>query len=154
MADGQYMSQEGLDTLTQELEDRKVNVRKQISEQIAVAKEQGDLSENFEYQDAKDRQAENEQRIGELEVLISRAIVVEKKTGGSDIAIGTTFHVDAPGGEQKTFSIVGPTETDPLQGKISNESPLGKAFLGKSVGDSAEIELPSGTVVYTIKSID
>lgn len=154
MADGQYMSQEGLQTLKDELEERKTITRRQISEQIGVAKEQGDLSENFEYQDAKDRQAENEKRIGELEVLISQAIVVEKKTGGSDISIGTSFSVETPDGEEKKFSIVGATETDPLQGKISNESPLGKAFLGKSAGDKVDIELPSGTMTYTVKSID
>jgi len=153
MTDAQYVSQEGLKALQDELEHRKGELRKQIAEQISVAKEQGDLSENFEYQDAKDQQAENETRIGELETMLARAIVVEKKEGETDISIGTTFEVETPQGETKTFEIVGPTETDPLAGKISNEAPLGKAFLGKKAGETAEIETPSGKMMYKILSI-
>ncbi|MFH1712061.1 MAG: transcription elongation factor GreA [Patescibacteria group bacterium] len=153
MTEVQYVSEEGLKALQDELDYRKNTSRMEIAEKISVAKEQGDLSENFEYQDAKDQQAENETRIGELEGMLARAVVVEKKEGGTSISIGTTFEVETLQGDKKTFEIVGPTETDPIAGKISNESPLGKAFLGKTAGDSAEIETPSGMMQYKILSI-
>lgn len=147
-----YISQEGLEKLKEELEYRKNELRKQISEDIAVAKEQGDLSENFEYQDAKERQGTNEVRIGNLEAEILNSVVVESKSGGSDVSLGTSFTVEVDG-EQKTFEIVGSTEADPMSGKISNDSPLGNAFLGKEVGDTVEIEVPAGTKQYKIISI-
>lgn len=148
-----YISKEGLKKLKEELEYRKNILRKKISEEIGVAKEQGDLSENFEYQDAKERQGTNEVRIANLETEIINSIVVESKSGGSDIALGTVFTVEIDG-EQKTFEIVGSTEADPIAGKISNDSPLGNAFLGKSVGDMVEIKVPAGTKQYKIISIE
>ncbi|MCH8049562.1 transcription elongation factor GreA [Patescibacteria group bacterium] len=154
MAEVQYISQEGLGKLKEELENRKNVVRKQISEQLASAKDHGDLSENFEYQEAKERQAENEARIAALADTISKAVIVEKKTGESIISVGTSFATEADGGEQKKFQIVGPTESDPMAGKISNESPLGQAFLGKEVGEIAEIDTASGKMRYKIISIE
>ena len=153
MSEVNYISQEGLDKLKQELEERKNVLRKEISERIGVAKEQGDLSENFEYQDAKDQQAENERKIANLEEMVHRAVVVEQKTGEDTVSLGVSFHAEGPGGMVKEFEIVGPSETDPMSGKISNESPLGQAFLGKKVGEVAEIETASGSVTYKITEI-
>lgn len=153
MSDVNYMSEEGLEKLKDELNKRKTEVRKDIANQIATAKEQGDLSENFEYQEAKDQQGENETRIIALQAMITNTVLIEQKSGGSNIALGTSFTTELENGSVKKFEIVGPTETDPIQGKISNESPLGKEFLGKSVGDTAEIEVPSGTMSYKITAI-
>ena len=147
------MSAEGLEKLKQELQDRKTTVRRDIASQIATAKEQGDLSENFEYQDAKDQQGENETRIILLRDMIANSVVIEQKSGGSSISLGVTFTTELSDGVTKEFEIVGPTETNPMQGKISNESPLGKAFLGKGVGDTVEMKVPSGTMTYKITAI-
>lgn len=147
-----YISKEGLQELRDEFEKRKTLVRREIAEQISSAKELGDLSENFEYHDAKERQGLNEARIVQLESMINDAVIVEKTEGGSDIDLGTTFVAES-GGEEKTFQVVGSTEADPMAGKISNESPIGQAFIGHKVGEKVEITVPSGAIVYTIKEI-
>ncbi len=149
-----YISAEGLEKLKEELEYRKTALRKQISNEIAVAKEQGDLSENFEYQDAKERQGSNEVRIGQLEQEILNSVVVESKSGETEISLGSTFKVEIDDGKTQSFELVGSTEADPMQGKISNESPIGNAFLGKKVGDIVEVDVPSGTKQYKILSIE
>lgn len=149
-----YISQAGLDKLKEEYEYRKNTLRKEISEAIGVAKEQGDLSENFEYQDAKERQGDNEVRIANLETMIRNAVIVESQSGGTSVSLGTTFQVQLDDGSEKTFEMVGSTEADPLSGKISNESPLGNAFLGKEVGEAVEVEVPSGKKQYKIISIE
>ena len=147
-----YVSEAGLNKLKEEQAHRMTVVRKHISEAIGSAKEQGDLSENFEYQDAKERQAENETRLIELNEMIARAVVVSSETGGSEIRIGTTFKTEINGTE-KMFELVGATESDPMAGKISHESPIGMAFLGKAVGDEVSVAVPSGTMTYKIVSI-
>ncbi|MFH1631553.1 MAG: transcription elongation factor GreA [bacterium] len=152
--DQHYVSEEGLQALKDELENRKTTLRREIAEKISVAKEQGDLSENFEYQDAKDQQAENETRILLLEELIKSAVLVEHREGESTISIGATFKVELEDGSTKDFELVGATETDPLAGKISNESPLGQKFIGTAAGDTIEVKTPSGTVKYKIISIE
>ena len=88
-----------------------------------------------------------------MEHIINNAVVIEHRSGGSDIALGTSFVAEGPDGKKKDYEIVGPTETDPMAGKISNESPLGNAFLGKSVGDTATFEAPNGEVSYKIIEI-
>ncbi len=148
-----YISKEGLEELKKEREKRAKITRFEIADQIAAAKELGDLSENFEYHDAKERQALNEARILQLEAMIMDAQIVEKKEGATEVTLGATFVAEL-NGEEKTFSIVGSNEADPMAGKISNESPIGRAFLGKAVGETVEIEVPSGTMAYTIKSIE
>jgi transcription elongation factor GreA len=148
------LSPDGLLKLKEELSDRQNRLRKEITEKISVAKEQGDLSENFEYSNAKEMQAMNETRIGELEEMIKNAVVIQSQGGGSTVALGTSFMVELADGREKSFTIVGSTESDPLSGKISNESPLGQVFLGKAVGDSVEVPLPGGqNVTYRIISI-
>lgn len=149
----QYISPQGLEDLKAELQERKTKIRREIADKIGQAKELGDLSENFEYHDAKQLQAENESRIIHVEDMLRHVVVVEKKTGETCVSIGTGFVVDIDG-QEKTFYIVGASEADPLSGKISNESPLGNKFLGACVGDSIEMETPSGTMTYTVKSIE
>ena len=147
-----YVSIEGLQKLKGELAERETTLRKQIGDAIGTAKDQGDLSENFEYQDAKERQVTNETRIIELKDMIAKSVVVEAKAGATEIMIGSTFDVEI-GGMQKTFSIVGETESDPLAGKISHESPLGDAFMGHSAGDTVEVDAPAGKIAYKIISL-
>ncbi len=148
-----YVSQEGLKKLKEEKKHRSTILRRAISEKIGTAKDQGDLSENFEYQEAKEEQAQNETRIIQLNDMIARTIVIEKKEGSDTIQIGVKFSAILPNGSEKEFEIVGGTESDPISGKISNESPLGNAFLGKKNGDIVEIEIQSGKVKYKVVSI-
>jgi len=147
-----YVSAEGLEKLKNELESRRNTIRKEIADRIFAAKELGDLSENFEYHEAKDSQAMNESRIMELEAMIKDSVIVEQKTGSSTISLGNSFVVETDG-KKKTFEIVGSSEADPMSGKISNESPLGQAFLGHGVGEMVEIAVPSGAMKYKIVEI-
>lgn len=147
-----YISAQGLQELKDELEKRIKVIRGQISENISSAKEMGDLSENFEYHEAKEQQGLNEGRILQLEAMILDAVIVEESEGKNEITFGVTFTVEM-GGEEKTFQMVGYSEADPISGKISNESPIGMAFMGKAVGDEIIVEVPSGELIYTIKAI-
>ncbi len=148
-----YITKKGLKELENELEDRKVKVRREIAEAIKEAKEQGDLSENAEYTEAKAQQRENERRIIKLENIIRTSQVVSKKASDGEVGIGSEVLVKT-GGKEMNFSIVGSNEADPLGGKISNESPIGKSFLGKKKGDKFDVELPNGkTAKYEILEI-
>ena len=147
-----YLSQTKLDELKEELAHRQGDGRKDIAGKIEQAKELGDLSENFEYHAAKEEQAQNETRIMELKAMIIDAAIVEDKSGGDNISLGTKFVVDI-GGEQKTYEMVGSTEADPISGKISNESIVGNALIGKKVSEEVEVELPSGKSIYRVVKI-
>src|SRR3990167_4272751 len=139
-----YLSAEGFKKLEAELDYRKRELRREIAARIEAAKELGDLSENFEYHEAKDQQGTNEMRIDDLEGMIRDTVIVAQQTGQTHVTMGSTFTVESKLGK-RTFEIVGSNEADPLSGKISNESPLGLAFLGQKVGDVVEIAIPSGT---------
>ena len=147
-----YISAEGLTKLNEELNRRKKQLRGEISERISAAKELGDLSENFEYHEAKEQQGLNEMRILQLEHMLKDVVMVEQQSGGEHISLGTHFTVSANGKEQ-TFEMVGSNESHPLSGKISNESPLGRAFMGHKVGEEVEVRVPSGVIVYRIITI-
>jgi transcription elongation factor GreA len=147
-----FISPIGLKRLQEELETRKTVTRREIADKIGAAKELGDLSENFEYQEAKEEQGSNEVRISELESMIKDAVIVEDQSGGDVITLGTTFDVEA-NGTRRTFQIVGSNESSPLQGKISNESPIGQAFVGHGVGDTVTVDVPSGIMMYKIVRI-
>jgi transcription elongation factor GreA len=147
-----YLSAEALEQMQVELEHRKKIIRREISEKILHAKEMGDLSENFEYQTAKEEQSLNETRIMEIESMLYDVILVESSQGASSIALGTTFIVETEG-KKKTYSLVGSNEANPLEGKISNESPIGMAFLSHKKGDKVTFEAPSGMIKYTIVDI-
>ena len=147
-----YLSAEALEQMKIELEHRKKIIRREISEKILHAKEMGDLSENFEYQTAKEEQSLNETRIMEIESMLHDVVLVKNSQGASSIALGTKFIVETEG-KKKTYSLVGSNEANPLEGKISNESPIGIAFLGHKTGDNVEFEAPSGTIKYKIVEI-
>jgi len=148
-----YITREGLEKIREELDDRKTRVRQEIAAAIKEAKEQGDLSENAEYASARSRQSENEARIAELEMTLKTSKVAEKGDGNAGIGFGSEVHVAMPDGNKKVFVIVGTNEANPSEGKISNESPLGRAFLGKKKGDTANVEIPSGKVSYAILEV-
>lgn len=144
-----YVTKDGLKKLNDELEERKTTLRQNIAKEIKDAKEQGDLSENAEYSEAKSQQTENESRISELEMIIKNAQVVEKDDSTKGIQIGSTFKVKWNGSEAE-FKIVGSNEADPMVFKISNESPMGKAFMGKKKGDEVQVDTPVGKVKYKV----
>lgn len=148
----QYFTQEGLDKLKKELEERRGPVRAEIGRRILAAKQLGDLSENAEYTEAREEQAFNEGRIAELEEAVREAVIVEPHKKHDVASVGSTIRVKSLNGE-KSFTIVGPTESNPSNGFISNESPLGQAFLGRKKGDEVEVKIPSGIVKYKILEV-
>jgi transcription elongation factor GreA len=143
-----YLTKDGLAELEAELKDLKENKRKEVAAALKEAKEFGDLSENTDWDDAKSRQLFIEGRISELENILKHAKVIEGGSGDV-ISVGSVVDVEIEDGKH-TFQIVGSTEANPDQGKISDESPIGKALLGKKVGEHAEVEIPAGTTTYKI----
>ncbi len=148
--DSEYLSKEGFDNLQKKLNELKDFRRKEIAKSLEDARSHGDLSENTEYQSAQDEWAMNEGRIKEIEDILSRAVILKKEHGanvepGSSVSIKRT---DAEEAEQ--YFLVGPKEADYLAGKISYESPLGKALLSKKRGDKVEVLTPNGKINYTI----
>ncbi|PIP60486.1 transcription elongation factor GreA [Candidatus Uhrbacteria bacterium CG22_combo_CG10-13_8_21_14_all_47_17] len=153
MAQVQYMSAAGLERLKQELHELKTVKRRELADRIETAKALGDLSENAEYHEAKDALSFVEGRIHEIEDILKNVAVIEEETGAVGIIrIGSTVVVEV-NGKEKTYSIVGSNEADPLQGLVSNESPIGSALLGKKEDDIAEVEAPAGRIIYKIKKV-
>ena len=148
-----YLTKERFTELQAELKDLKTEGRKAVAERLKKAKEYGDLSENSEYAEAKEEQDRLERRIFELEEMFKNVSIIEKPTEKSAVTVGATIRVTKGDGEI-SYQIVGSNETRPEEGKISNESPLGMAFLGKKVGEKAKIETPGGVVEYKIVSIE
>ncbi len=146
-----YLTKEGLEKLTKELNELRNVRRKEVASRIEIAKDMGDLSENAEYNEAKEEQGFVEGRIAELEVLVPNAIIIERSNAGT-VSVGSTVRVET-NNKEREYTIVGASEADPVKGRISNESPLGTAFLGKAPGDSVEVKVPSGKIVYHIISI-
>ena len=149
------LTYEGLKKLEDELQDLKVNRRKEIAEKIKEAREQGDLSENAEYDAAKDEQRDIEARIEELEALLKNAeVVVEDEVNLDKINVGCVVKVyDREFEEEMEFQIVGSTEANSLQNKISNESPVGHALIGRKVGDVVDVETQAGMIQYEVLDI-
>lgn len=151
--DNQYFSREGLEKLKQELEHRLSVLRPEIAIRIKEAKEQGDLSENAEYDAAKEAQSMNEGRIQELKDVLDNAVIISGGTNASGVVtVGSSIKVESKNGIQN-FNIVGAAESDPTNGFISNESPLGKAFLGHKKGDAIEVKTPKGLAEYKILEV-
>ena len=146
----------GLKALEEELENLKVVKRKEVAAKIKEAREQGDLSENAEYDAAKDEQRDMEARIEEIEKILKNAeVVVEDEVDFDKINIGCSVLVyDKEFDEEIQFKIVGSTEANSLQGKISNESPVGQALLGKKVGDEIQVETQAGVMEYKVLKIE
>ena len=155
MAKQVKLTPEGLKKLKDELEDLKVNGRKEIAAKIQEARGFGDLSENSEYDAAKDAQAAMEKRIIELDNIINNAIVITGDETPADVVSITSkvFVHDCEFDEDEEFVIVGSTESDPLANKISDESPIGMALLGRKIGETVDVETPGGTVSYKILDI-
>ena len=148
----EYISPEGLEKLKRELEGLKTSLRREIAERLETAKALGDLSENAEYHSALEAQSLNEGRIQELEDIIREAVLIKRPDNVNTVHIGSTVEVDSERGRE-TFTIVGSEEADPLLSKISNESPLGRAFLGREAGETVVIKTPGGNDTYKIKKI-
>jgi transcription elongation factor GreA len=147
-----YVSRDYLAKLRAEL-DEMVNVRRaEVAARIHDAKEHGDLSENAEYEDAKNEQAFVEGRIQTIEALIKNATIIDENHQSDHVQIGSTVTVQGPDGEE-SFTIVGSAEARPTDGKISNESPVGRALLGKKKGEKVVVRVPAGDFSYTIRSI-
>ncbi len=148
------MTREGLEALEAELQDLKQNKRYEIAQKIKEAREQGDLSENAEYDAAKDEQRDIEARIEQLENIVKNAEVIEEENTGDSINLGATVKIlDIDLDEEVVFRIVGSTEADSMNGRISNESPLGSALIGHTVGETVSVEIEYGVFQYTILDI-
>lgn len=155
MAKPIILTPEGHQKLKQELEYLKVTGRQEIAEKIKIARGFGDLSENAEYDAAKDAQAAMEKRIGELEEMLKNAQVVDVSDVGTDVVsiLSKVKVYDLDMEEEETYTIVGTTEADPDKNKISDESPIGTALLGKKVGDVVEVQTPGGAFELKIMEI-
>ena len=149
------LTEEGLKALEEDLQDLKVNRRKEVAQKIKEAREQGDLSENAEYDAAKEEQRDIELRIEEIDKILKNAeLVVDDDIDSSVINIGCTVKIkDLEFKEDMEYKIVGSTEANSLKGKISNESPVGKALIGAKKGQTVEVEAPSGILKYKILEI-
>jgi len=151
----EYLSAQRLEELTEELNNLRDVKRKEIAKRIEEAKSLGDISENAEYHEAREEQAFNEGKIREIEGLLRGARIIEEEKGGKKkvVSVGDTIEVKNGNGEKKEFTIVGSNEADPLNGKISNESPLGQALLGREPKEEVTIETPEGKASYQVLSI-
>lgn len=149
------LTYQGLRQLEEEIHDLKVNQRKEVAQKIKEAREQGDLSENAEYDAAKDEQRDIETRIEEIDKILKNAeVVVEDEVDVNVINIGCKIKIyDMEFKEELEYKLVGSTEANSLRGKISNESPLGKALLGARVGDIVDVDAHAGTIQYKILGI-
>ena len=155
MAEELTLTQDGRDKLVDELAYREGDLQKEIIERIKTARGFGDLSENSEYDDAKEEQSKNEARINEIRSILATARVVDDETAAADgVSIGCSVLVADENGKETEFTIVGTTETDSLRHRISNESPLGTALIGSLEGDEVTYVTPSGKArTYTVKKI-
>ena len=150
------LTQEGLANIEQELDELKTVHRKEVNDRIRQAKEFGDISENAEYEDAKQEQAFVEGRIMRLEQMIRNARIIDASGAtAEEVQLGASVKVkDVRSGEGFEFSIVGSAESDPPNKRLSNESPLGRALLGRRKGDTVDVETPRGKVQYKIEAVN
>ena len=147
---------EGLKRLEEELAQRKGPIREEIVERLKEARAQGDLSENSEYDQAKEDQGKNESRIVELEQMIKTAVIIDTSASSKEgkVSLGCTVVLkDMETDEEETYTLVGTTEADPFDNKISNESPVGKAVIGKKIGDVVVAVTPAGELSYKILEV-
>ena len=150
-----YLTSEGLAKLEAELEHLRTVVRQETAGRIHKATELGGTVDNAEYEEAKNEQAFVEGRILTLETMIQSAVLIpDDRTPSDRVEVGSVVTVEDPEGKKRKYIIVGSTEADPSEGKISNESPVGMALLGRKVKDKAQVATPSGTLTYTLISIE
>ncbi|MDO5715195.1 MAG: transcription elongation factor GreA [Tissierellia bacterium] len=150
-----FFTPEGLEKIENEIEYLKTVRRKEVAERIKVALGYGDLSENSEYDEAKNEQAQVEERIAKLEMMVRNARVIDESDLTTEVVnIGSRVTVkDLGTGDADEYTIVGSAEADPLDGKISNESPVGAKLIGLKVGEIAEVEVPDGIIKYEVEKI-
>ncbi len=147
-----HLTQEGVNELKTELQNL-TGLRGELAERIKIAREFGDLSENMEYSAARQDQERNESRISEIEHILANAQVITAPKGDSKVVLGSKVKLESAAGKEKSFQVVGTVEADPLNGKISDESPIGQALLGKKVGETLQIKTPAATIDYKIIEI-
>ena len=148
-AEPTYVSAEGLAKLTAELEDLRVNVRPGVIARVKAARELGDLKENADYEYARKEQSFVEGRILSLEAMIKNSEIIDESGGGGSARLGSTVLVDIEG-DKETYLLVGPAEADPVAGRISNQSPVGRALIGSRAGDEVAVQLPARSVTYRV----
>ena len=148
----QYLSAEKLHKLQEELKKLKDEKIPLIAKRIDDARQMGDLSENAEYHAAREEMSWAQSRVQELDYILQNVEIISDDIHGNIIQIGSTFTVEV-NDKKKDFTIVGAQEADPVQGKISNESPIGQAFLGKKKGDKVEVKIPAGVQAYKILKV-
>jgi len=151
-----YMTQEGKEKLEEELHYLKTEKRQEVVERIKIARGFGDLSENSEYDAAKDEQAFVESRISHVENMIRNAVIIENDTGNkNEVQLGksVTFQ-ELPDGDEETYTIVGSAEADPFEGKISNESPMAKSLIGREIGQEVTVVTPGGDIDVKIVKVE
>lgn len=149
-----YISPEGLKKIKEELAELKNVKRPEVIERIGRARDQGDLSENAEYHEAREAQSFIEGKIKEIEYIIKNAVIISGDKKSSVVGIGSTVHATCDNGLVIKYTIVGQAEADPSSGKISHESPLGRAFIGKEVGHEFELKIPAGTIKCKIDKVE
>lgn len=151
----QYLTAEGMESMQKRLS-YLINVRRaEVAERLrAVLEDGGELTENTQYEEIKNEQAFLESDIARLEAIVNRAQIIEDPTGSDEVVIGSSVDVLEKGmQDEETYRLVGPAEANPREGKISIESPLGKALLGAKVGDKVKVKAPDGTITFVIRSI-
>lgn len=151
MADVFKLTHDGKAELEKELH-RRIDERSAIAERIAIAREFGDLRENAEYSSAKEEQSKNESRIAEIDKILKNSEIIKTPATNDVVTVGNTVELKGEKGS-KTFTIVGSVEANPSEGKISDESPIGKATLGKKRGEAVELHMPTGVSTFTIENI-
>ena len=150
----EYLSAEGLDKLKAELDELTNVKRPEVAQRIHVAKEYGDVTENAEYEDAKNEQAFVEGRIQSLTAIIKNAVLIDEKHSRTIVQIGSTVTIKGDGdSKEERYTIVGGAEAAPDEGRISNESPIGSALLGKKKGKEVTVSVPAGDSTYTVVRI-
>ena len=152
MTDEYFLTEEGAEKMCSELEDMVVNQRRELSRRLRFAIQQGDLSENADYHKAKEDQAFLEGKIKEYEEILAGVVIIKKSKSGK-IDVGSTVVIQENEFPEEQYQLVGATEASPLDGRISNESPIGKELLGHKAGDVVEVSTPRGTTVYKIISV-
>jgi transcription elongation factor GreA len=154
MAQDIPITPEGLAGVRKELEELIRVRRPEISDKIRSARELGDLSENFEYHAARNEQGFIELRIAELEAIVRNAVLIEAPAASDKVQVGSTVRFQEEDGPEETYRIVGPAEADPASGKISNESAVGRALIGRRVGDEVKVDTLDGSYTLHVKGIE
>ena len=154
MTQPNYLTPEGEAKLNAELQELKGPKREELSKRLRSAIQMGDLSENADYHKAKEDQGFLEGRIQEIENILRNTVIIEKSSGQDYVFIGSHVTIQEGNNEPETYHLVGPTEADPRKGKISHESPIGRALMNKKVGDIAEADTPGGAIKFKILKIE